>query len=70
MIGIKAKWEPILPKVFGFLEVVGRGLYLKPIYRNLFEWPEKRAQAIEFFEKRIPFMNPISVGVVKRLLKK
>lgn len=69
LIALKAKWSPILPKVLEFITEVGRMKYVKPIYKKLFSWEESRQQALDTFAKNEKFMHPITVIVVKSLLK-
>ncbi|KAF1561683.1 UNVERIFIED_CONTAM: Aminopeptidase ltah-1.1, partial [Eudyptes robustus] len=64
LIGIKAKWTPIIPKALEFVSEVGRLKFVKPIYRKLFAWEESKQQALQTFEKNKPFMHPITVIVV------
>lgn len=65
LIGIKAKWTPIIPKALEFVQSNGRIKYVKPVYRKLFSWEESRQKALDTFEKNQPFMHPITVIVVK-----
>lgn len=65
LIGIKAKWPPIIEKALNFVKLNGRIKFVKPIYTKLFAWEEARQTALNNFEKCKPFMHPISVIVVK-----
>jgi leukotriene-A4 hydrolase len=68
-IGIKAKWPPIIPKALKFVQSNGRIKYLKPVYADLLNWEESHPQAIATFKKDVPFMHPITIGVVSNLIK-
>jgi leukotriene-A4 hydrolase len=65
LIGIKAKWKPIIEKALAFVQSTGRIKFVKPVYKKMFDWPEARDAAIEVFNKNRPFMHPITVLVVK-----
>ncbi|KAK0403954.1 hypothetical protein QR680_017213 [Steinernema hermaphroditum] len=67
-IAVKARWSQVLPAALQFVTTYGRLKYLRPLYRNLFSWPEARNQAIAQFQQNIPSMHPISVQVIKRLM--
>ncbi|KAI6230996.1 Leuk-A4-hydro-C domain-containing protein [Aphelenchoides besseyi] len=67
-IGLKAQWQPMIPKALEFVTAVGRMKYLRPIYKKLFNWPESRELAVQTFEKNRPFMHPITVHTVKAQL--
>ncbi|CAD5205359.1 unnamed protein product [Bursaphelenchus okinawaensis] len=69
LIALKAKWVPIIEKALEFVTEVGRLKFVKPIYRKLFDWAESKDKALGTFEKNKQFMHPITVIVVKSLLK-
>ena len=37
-LGIKAKWEPSVPKAINLVNIQGRMKYVLPIYRDLYNW--------------------------------
>ena len=37
-LGLKAKWEPSVPKAINLVNVQGRMKYVLPIYRDLYNW--------------------------------
>ncbi|OQR75340.1 leukotriene A-4 hydrolase-like [Tropilaelaps mercedesae] len=57
-LGILARWEGIIDPVTRFIEVVGRMKFVKPLFRDLGAWPEKRKFAIELYERLKPGMMP------------
>jgi leukotriene-A4 hydrolase len=65
LIGIKAKWMPVIKKSLEFVKFNGRIKFVKPIYNKLFKWNEAREEALQNFEKCKPSMHPITVIVVK-----
>ncbi|KAI6225082.1 Multiple C2 and transmembrane domain-containing protein 2 [Aphelenchoides fujianensis] len=65
LIGIKAKWPPVIQKTLQFVQQNGRIKFLRPLYKKLFDWADSREQALQTFEKSRPFMHPISAIVVK-----
>jgi leukotriene-A4 hydrolase len=69
LIGIKAKWLPIIQKSLNFLNSIGRIKFVRPIYTKLFEWNEAKQVAVDNFEKFKPFMHPITVSTIEKLLQ-
>ncbi|KAI6230990.1 Leuk-A4-hydro-C domain-containing protein [Aphelenchoides besseyi] len=65
LIGIKAKWTPVIEKALEFVKANGRIKFVRPIFKKLFDWKESRELAIETFEKNQSVMHPITVIVVK-----
>ncbi|KAI6208668.1 Leuk-A4-hydro-C domain-containing protein [Aphelenchoides besseyi] len=65
LIGIKAKWTPVIEKALEFVKANGRIKFVRPIFKKLFDWKESREMAIETFEKNQSVMHPITVIVVK-----
>ena len=50
-LGLKAKWEPSVPEALNLVNIQGRMKFVKPLYRDLYKWTEKRQQAIDNFLK-------------------
>ncbi|XP_050524894.1 leukotriene A-4 hydrolase [Daktulosphaira vitifoliae] len=48
---LKVKWLDPLELIFKFINNTGRMKYVRPIYRDLYNWDEVRQKAIENFEK-------------------
>lgn len=38
-------------------------------FSDLFKWDESASEAISTFQKNIPFMHPMSVAKIKKILK-
>ena len=48
-LGLKAKWEPSVPEALNLVNIQGRMKFVKPLYRDLYNWTEKRQQAVDNF---------------------
>lgn len=48
-IGIKAKWNEKIKAALDWITVVGRMKYVRPLYRDLYNWEEARNKAIETY---------------------
>jgi leukotriene A-4 hydrolase/aminopeptidase len=69
-IAASSSYERVLPTIREFLGVVGRGKYLRPIYRALHENPQTRGLARELFEKFKNRYHPVARSAVQRILEK
>jgi hypothetical protein len=68
VLAIRSGYEAVLPAVEELISSVGRMLYLKPIYKALWEtaWSHDRARPL--FERFRGAYHPIAVTVIDRLL--
>ena len=67
-LGLRAKWEPSVDKTLGFLKTMGRLKFVRPLYRDLARWEEKKPLAIDFFTKnKHLLMSMVVDGVMKDL---
>jgi len=48
-LGIKARWEPSVPEALRLATVQGRMKFVRPLFKDLYGWEEKRQQAIDTF---------------------
>jgi len=48
-LGIKARWEPSVAEALKLATVQGRMKFVRPLYRDLYAWEEKRQLAIDTF---------------------
>merc|ERR1712113_620876 len=48
-LGLMAHFEPAVPKAIEMVTEQGRMKFLRPLYRDLYEWEAKRQEAIEVF---------------------
>jgi hypothetical protein len=69
-IAASSTYDRVFPAIREFLGVVGRGKYLKPIYRALHENPQTRGLARELFEKFKNRYHPVARTAVQRILEK
>ncbi|MCX6600710.1 MAG: M1 family metallopeptidase [bacterium] len=69
-IAASSTYDRVFPAIREFLGVVGRGKYLKPIYRALHENPKTRGMARELFEKFKSRYHPVARSAVQRILEK
>merc|ERR1712066_143688 len=49
-LGIKARWEPSVAEALKLATIQGRMKFVRPLYRDLYAWEEKRQQAIDTFK--------------------
>ncbi|VDK51138.1 unnamed protein product [Gongylonema pulchrum] len=61
-LGLKNYWEDIIPLALDFVTKQGRLKYVRPIYNA--------GRAIETFMKNAPYMHPITVSTVSKLIPK
>ena len=54
----------IVPHALEFVVEVGRMKFVRPIYRELGEWPEMRAKAVETFQANRSIYHPIASKVL------
>ena len=67
-LGLRSRWEPAVDKTLGFLKTMGRLKFVRPLYRDLAKWEEKKKTAVEFFTKnKHLLMSMVVDGVVKDL---
>lgn len=50
-ISLKAHWEEKIEETLQWLNTVGRMKYVRPLYRDLYNWEEARPKAIDNFQK-------------------
>lgn len=65
-LGIKARWEPSVDITLGFLKTMGRLHFAKPLYRELFRWPEKNKQVATFFNNHKHLLMSAVVDAVAK----
>lgn len=46
-ICLKARWEEKVQVVFTWINVIGRMKFVRPLYRDLYNWEEMRSKAVE-----------------------
>ena len=67
-LGLKARWEPSVAAALDLVTRVGRMKFVRPIYRDLFQWTEVRQRAIQTFRQNKVKMMAVAVrGVMKDL---
>lgn len=66
---IKAEWEECIPRALDFVNEQGRMKFVKPIYRDLYNWETARERAIKNFETQLPTMHSTTAGLVAKILK-
>jgi leukotriene-A4 hydrolase len=69
-IAAGSTYERVLPAIRELLGAVGRGKYLKPIYRTLHENPQTRALASEIFAEFKNRYHSVARTAVQRILEK
>merc|ERR1711874_623381 len=48
-LGLAAKWEKAVEPALRLATIQGRMKFVRPLYRDLYAWEEKRQQAIDTF---------------------
>ena len=48
-LGLKAKWDPSVKEALNLVNIQGRMKFVRPLYRDLYAWEEKRQQAVDNF---------------------
>ena len=67
-LGLRARWEPSVDKTLGFLKTMGRLKFVRPLYRDLARWEEKKELARDFFtNNKHLLMSMVADGVMKDL---
>lgn len=66
---IKCKWEDIIPLAIKFITEQGRMKFVKPIYKDLYEWDKSKTIAIENFQKEKEFMHSTTASLIAKTLQ-
>jgi len=67
-LGLKSCWEPAMEATLAFLKTMGRGKFVRPLYRDLAKWVEKKGEAVAFFhDNKNMYMAAVIDGVNKDL---
>ena len=59
----------IVPHVVAFVVTVGRMKFVRPLYRELGEWPEHRQAAVDTFKEHRSAYHPIAAKMIAQDLK-
>ena len=65
-LGLKARWEPSVAEALKLVNSVGRWNIVRPLYRDLYDWEEKRQEATDNF---IAHGNKLMYGVAVKVAK-
>jgi len=65
-LGIKSKWLPIVEEALQLVNKQGRMKFVRPIYRDLYSWEEKRQEAIDNFKQHRGEMMYVSAEMVSK----
>lgn len=67
-IGLKAHWEEKVARTLEWVNEVGRMKFVRPLYRDLYEWEEVRQRAIDnYLKHRHTMMHVVAYTVAKDL---
>jgi len=67
-LGLRCKWEDAIPLAIQMVSEQGRMKFLRPIYRDLYNWEEKREVAIQTFNSnKDGYMHVAAQGLEKDL---
>jgi len=67
-LGIKARWDVVVPKAFNFVNSQGRMKFVGPIYKDLNSWEEKKQEAVENFIQNKKYLMQSCANLVKKNL--
>lgn len=65
-LGLKARWEESVGPALDFVTEQGRMKFVRPIYRDLYEWEAMRERAIAIFQRNRPAMMHVAAYVVAK----
>jgi len=68
-LGIKARWETIVQPALALVNSQGRMKFVRPVYRDLYAWEEKRKLAVDNFLENRKYMMHVSAEMVAKDLK-
>lgn len=67
-LGLRSKWDDAIPLAVQMVTEQGRMKFLRPIYRDLYNWEAKREVAIQTFNKnKMEYMHVAVQGLEKDL---
>ena len=67
-LGLKARWEPSVTAALELVSRVGRMKFVRPLYRDLYQWTEVSERAVTNFCQNKEKMMAVAVrGVMKDL---
>ncbi|XP_070395876.1 leukotriene A-4 hydrolase isoform X3 [Dermacentor albipictus] len=67
-LGLRAKWDPVVPHVCQFLQTYGRMKFVCPLFRDLHSWEEKRQLTKKLFTELKPqMMHVVTLRLSKDL---
>jgi len=67
-LGIKARWDVVVPKALNFVNAMGRMKFVGPIYKDFNSWEEKRQEAVENFIKNKKYLMQSCSNLVKKVM--
>jgi len=65
-LGIKGRWESVVPQALTLVNSQGRMKFVRPIYRDLYAWEDKRKVAIDNFLQNKKYMMHVSAEMVAK----
>jgi len=65
-LGLKAKWEPSVAEALKLATIQGRMKFVRPLYRDLYGWEEKRQQTIDHYLAHKDEMMYVTAEMVAR----
>ena len=60
------RWDPAVEATFAFLRSMGRGKFVRPLYRDLASWDKKKDETVAFFHEN---KNKLMAGIVDAVNK-
>lgn len=68
-ICLKAQWEDKVEDALNWINVVGRMKYVRPLYRDLFEWQVTKNRVVDNFKSNRKNMMHVTAYVLAKDLK-
>lgn len=65
-LALKSRWELKVAEALDFVSKNGRMKYLRPIYRDFYEWKEMRQRAIDNYLKTKDQMMFVTADLLKK----
>lgn len=65
-LGLKARWQPAIVPALKFVTEQGRMKYVRPIYRDLYDWEEARPHAISTYKQNRSCMMYVCAHTVSK----
>lgn len=66
---IKCRWEETIPRAMEFVNEQGRMKFVRPVYKDLYDWDKSQSIAIENFQKQREYMHTTTAELIAKALE-